>query len=221
MPMTTEPSAPLPATPPPDEDRPGLPFFVVGVGGSAGGLEAYTELLEALPADPGMAFLVVSHLDPDHKSHLPEILGRVTRLPVREAKGGMAVQADHVYVIPPGTTMTLADGHLAITARPTAPIPNMPIDHLFRSLATIQKSRAVAVVLSGNGTDGAIGLQAVKARGGLTFAQDELSARHPAMPRAAVQDGNVDHVLRPREIARELERVGRHPYARDAAPPAP
>jgi two-component system, chemotaxis family, CheB/CheR fusion protein len=221
--MATDRSAPVAPNPPPEDERPGLAFPVVGVGGSAGGLEAYTELFEALPPDPGMAFLVVSHLDPDHKSHLPEILARVSRLRVREATEGMAVQADHVYVIPPGTTMTLADGHLKLVPRAPAPAPNMPIDQLFRSLAAIQKDRAVAVVLSGNGTDGAIGLQAIKGGGGLTFAQDEASARHPSMPRAAAGDGNVDHVLRPREIARHLERFGRHPYNREdpAAPPVP
>jgi two-component system, chemotaxis family, CheB/CheR fusion protein len=213
--MSTDPAPDTDHRPPEDEPA-GVPFPVVGVGASAGGLEAYSELFEALPADPGMAFLVVSHLDPEHKSHLPEILGRVSKMPVREVKEGMKVEKDHVYVIPAGATMTLVDGHLTLSSRPPKPVPHMPIDHLFRSLAAIQKGRAAAVVLSGNGTDGAIGLHAVKAVGGLTFAQDESSARHPGMPRTAALDGSADHVLRPREIARQLERVGRHPYARQA-----
>ena len=119
----------------PADEQPGSPFLVVGVGASAGGLEAYTELLEALPANPGLALLLVSHLDPDHKSHLPEILGRVSKMPVREVAEGMTVEVDHVYVIPPGTSMALIDGHLTLSPRPPRPVPHMPIDHLFRSLA--------------------------------------------------------------------------------------
>jgi two-component system CheB/CheR fusion protein len=204
----------------PDDDPPGLPFLVVGVGASAGGLEAYTELLGALPGSPGLALLLVSHLDPNHKSELVPILARVSQMPVREVAGGMAVEPDHVYVIPPGATMAMVDGHLALTPRPPRPALHMPIDHLFRSLAAIQKERAAAVVLSGNGSDGVIGLQAVKAVGGVTFAQDEATAAYPGMPRAAVLDGNVDHVLRPRDIARRLQQIAGHPYAQ-ASPHAP
>jgi two-component system CheB/CheR fusion protein len=203
------------------DDPPGLPFLVAGVGASAGGLEAYSELLEELSAKPGLALLVVSHLDPDHKSHLPEILGRVSKMPVREVVEGMRIETDHVYVIPPGTVMALTDGHLTLTPRGPRAAPHMPIDHLFRSLADIHKSRAVGVVLSGNGSDGAIGLHAIKGVGGLTFAQDEKTAKHPSMPRAAALDGNVDHVMRPREIARELARIAAHPYVRAGEPPAP
>ncbi len=190
----------------------GLPFLVVGVGASAGGLEAYTELLDGLTANPGMALLLVSHLDPEQKSHLAPILSRVSRMPVLEVTEGMAVEIDHVYVIPPGTNMAMTDGHLTLTSRPPRPVPHMPIDHLFRSLAVIQKSRSVGVILSGSGSDGVIALQAIKAAGGMTFAQSENTARYPSMPRSAVLDGNVDHVFRPSEIGRELERVALHPY---------
>jgi two-component system CheB/CheR fusion protein len=198
----------------PDEHS-GVPFLVAGVGASAGGLEAYTELLEGLSEEPGLALLLVSHLDPDQKSHLPEILSRVSRMSVHEVTEGMAVQINRVYVNPPGTNMSLTDGHLKLTPRPPRPVPHMPIDHLFRSLASIQKRRAVGIVLSGNGSDGAIALQAIKAAGGVTFAQDEATARHPSMPRAACIEGNVDHVLRPRDIARELERIAGHPYTQE------
>src|SRR5688572_3552946 len=207
----------FPSEPRPDE-HPGLPFLVAGVGASAGGLEAYTELLEALPAKPGLTLLLVSHLTPDQKSHLSEILARVSKMRVREVHEGMKVEVDNVYVIPPGTVMTLADGHLTLTPRQPRTMPHMPIDHLFRSLAAIQGSRSAGVVLSGNGSDGAIALQTIKAVGGVTFAQDEQSARHPSMPRAAALDGNVDHVLRPRDIAHELERLVEHPYARTDDP---
>lgn len=207
----------------PDDDLPHVPFPVVGVGASAGGLDAYTELFESLPADPGMAFLVVSHLAPDQKSHLPEILARTCKMPVRQVAEGMRVEINHVFVIPPGTNMALVDGHLTLSPRAAGPSPHMPIDHLLRSLATIQKDRAIGVILSGNGTDGALALQAIKAHGGITFAQDEATAKYPSMPRSAVLDGNVDHVLRPRGIAEQLVRIGRHPYGRpdgDAGSPA-
>lgn len=216
--MTT--AAELPTSFP--DDGPGLPFLVAGVGASAGGLEAYTELLETLPATPGLALLFVSHLDPEHKSHLPEILSRVSKLPVREVTEGMRVEVDTVYVIPPGTSMALTDGHLTLTPRGPRPGPHLPVDYLFRSLAAIQKARAVGVVLSGNGSDGAIGLQAIKAAGGVAFAQDEKTAKYPSMPRSANLDGQVDYVLRPRDVARELARLARHPFARqDDPPPAP
>ncbi len=209
------------ATPSADEHPKGPPFPVVGVGASAGGLEAFTEMLQGLSDEPGMAFLFVSHLDPHHKSHLPDILAKATSMPVREVKEGMAVQANTVYVIPPATNMAITDGRLTLTPRAASPVPHMPIDHLFRSLAAIQKDRAIAVILSGNGTDGALALQAIKAEGGITFCQDEKSAKHPSMPRAAMLDGNVDYVLRPSEIANQLERFARHPYTREAGAPTP
>ena len=220
---TTSPALNATLAAPHPEEPPGLPFLVAGVGASAGGLEAFTELLEAFSTNPGLALLLVSHLIPDRESHLPEILGRVCRMPVREVSEGMAVEVDHVYVIPPGTNMALTDGRLTLTPRQPRAVPHMPIDYLFRSLAAIQKSRAIGIVLSGNGSDGAIGLHSVKGAGGVTFAQDERTARHPGMPRTAVVDGNVDHVMRPRDIARELERIAQHPYARqeDLAPPSP
>ena len=207
-----------PASEPPDpSDEPdGPPFLVAGVGASAGGLEAYTELLDGLSATPGLALLLVSHLDPDQKSHLAPILSRVSRMPVSEVTEGMAVKVNQVYVMPPGTSMAITDGHLTLTPRPPRPVPHMPIDHLFRSLSLIQKSRAVGVILSGNGSDGVIALQDIKAAGGVTFAQDEMTARYPSMPRSAALDGNVDHVMPPRNIARELERIASHPYTRQA-----
>ncbi len=130
----------------------------------------------------------------------------------------MAVVVDRVYVLPPGCIMEMTDGHLTLTTRPPRPVPNMPIDHLLRSLAKIQKALAVGVILSGNGSDKVIALQAIKAGGGATFAKDEMTAIHPGMPRSAVLDGKIDHVFRPREIAKELERIAGHPYARPEPP---
>jgi two-component system CheB/CheR fusion protein len=194
-------------------------FPIVGVGGSSGGLEAFTELLGGLPPDPGVAFLFVLHLEPHHKSQLPEILARVTPLPVREATEGMAVQANNVYLIPPNANMALTDHALTLSPRPVTRAPHMPIDHLFRSLADVQKSRAVGVILSGGGTDGTLGFQSIKAEGGITFAQDERSARQASMPRSAVSDGCVDYVLSPRDIAAQLARLIDHPYTKTVAAP--
>jgi two-component system CheB/CheR fusion protein len=201
------------------DEHDGLPFLVVGVGASAGGLEAYTELLDGLSEKPGLALLLVSHLDPEQKSHLAPILSRTCRMPVIEVTEGMPIEVDRVHVIPPGTSMSMTDGHIALSPRAPRPAPHMPIDHLFRSLAAIQKGRSVGVILSGNGTDGVIALQAIKAAGGVTFAQAESTARYPNMPRAAVLDGNVDYVMRPREIAQALERISRHPYTKQPDQP--
>ncbi len=156
------------------------PFPVVGVGASAGGLEAFRQLLSALPADSGMAFVLVQHLAPQHESRLTELLSRVTPLPVLEATHGLTVMPGHVYIIPPNSNMAIAQGVLHVTPRGEARGPHLPIDYLFRSLAEEQQGRAIGVVLSGTGSDGTLGLCEIKAVGGITFAQDEKTARIPA-----------------------------------------
>ncbi|MBV9126364.1 MAG: hypothetical protein JO112_23700, partial [Planctomycetes bacterium] len=208
---------------PPDSPPSGPPFPVVGVGASAGGLESFTELLKNLPLQPGLALLYAAHLEPHHKSHLVEIFERVTRLEVHEVREGMTVEMNHVYLIPPNTNMALTDGKLGLTPRSPFPGQHMPIDHLFRSLAAIQKNRSIGVLLSGGGTDGTLGFQAIKAEGGITIAQDENSAAQPSMPRSAILDGGVDYILPPRDIARQIVRLAGHPYARtpSAEPEAP
>jgi two-component system CheB/CheR fusion protein len=208
-------------TAPPELAAPGLPFPVVGIGASAGGLESFTELLQSLPRNPGVALLYVPHLEPHHKSHLQEILTKVTGMPVLEVREGMTVETDHVYLIPPNTNMALTDGTLGLTARSPVRGQHMPIDHLFRSLAAIQKDRAIAILLSGGGSDGTLGFQAVKAEGGITIAQDEKTAAQPSMPRSAILDGSVDYILPPRDIARQIVRLVRHPYTGEAPVPEP
>jgi len=193
------------------EPRSGAPFPIVGIGASAGGLEAFTHLLAALPPDTGMGFVLVQHLDPDHESALTQILSRATSLPVREITNDEVVQADHVYVIPPDTNLSIAGGVLKIRARERSRVPHRSIDAFFESLALDQRERAVGVVLSGTANDGTIGLEAIKAEGGITFAQDN-SAKHDSMPRSAIAAGCVDLVLSPADIARELARIARHPY---------
>ena len=188
------------------------PFPVVGVGASAGGLEAFTQLLSALPDTTGMAFVLVQHLDPKHESSLSGLLAKVTRMPVLEAVKGLAVRPDQIYVIPPNTTLTIAQGVLQLTPRGEARGPHLPIDHFFKSLAADRETAAVGVILSGTGTDGTLGLEEIKAAGGITFAQDEQSAKYAGMPQSAIRSGCVDVVLPPPEIARELARIGQHPY---------
>lgn len=185
-------------------------FTVVGIGASAGGLEAISELLAGIAPSCGMAFLVVQHLAPSRPSLLPEILSKHTSMPVIEATDGMAIEVNHVYVIPPNKSMSIA--HCAIKLQPRGETlgPPMPIDDLFDSLAGDLGANAIGVILSGNGSDGALGLQAIQGGGGITFAQDTASARHSSMPLAAMGLGCVDSVLAPRDIAREIARVGRY-----------
>ncbi len=200
------------ASEPPEDTLPAMPMLVVGVGGSAGGLEAFREILENIPAEDDITFLFVQHLPPGHKSLLPELLARVTPLTVAEAESGVRLLPRHVYLIPPDADLAVHDGCVVLTPRVGARRPHMPIDHMLRSLADDQKGRAVGVVLSGGGTDGTLGLKAIKAECGITFAQDEKTARHDSMPRSAITDGWVDYVLPPDEIARQLVRLARHPY---------
>ena len=189
------------------------PVSIVGIGASAGGLEAVTALLRALPADTGMAFVLVQHLDPTHASMLTEILSRTTSMPLVEAGEGMTVEADHVYVIPPAATLSVSKGVLHVIPRGDAQLPRRAIDLFLQSLAEDQGSRAVGVVLSGSGSDGTAGMGLIRAEGGITIAQDQ-SAQHASMPASAAATGSVDFVLPPARIAAELVRISRHPYVR-------
>lgn len=177
---------------------------VVAVGASAGGLEAFIELLSGIPADTGLAFVLVQHLDPHHESLLADILTRSASIPVQQVTEGMRIEPDHVYVIPPDREMTVAKGILRLAPR-ASDTPHRPLDNFFRSLANDQGSRAIGVVLSGSDADGSAGLQAIRDAGGITFAQSEESARFDTMPRAA--GTAADLVLPPHEIARQLLRI--------------
>ncbi|MDZ7616021.1 MAG: chemotaxis protein CheB, partial [Patescibacteria group bacterium] len=189
-----------------------LGFGVVGVGASAGGLEAMEQFLQHLPADLGVALIFVQHLSPKHVSNLTSILPRSTKMAVCEAVDGMQIERDNVYVIPPDRDLAVLHGALQLFERPKSHARHMPVDYLFRSLAQDQGPRAVGVVLSGTGSDGSEGLRAIKAEGGVTFAQDEESAKYDGMPHAAAATGQVDFVLPPAEIAEEISRVVRHPH---------
>ncbi len=189
---------------------------VAGIGGSAGGLEVFKLLLADLPADTGLAIVFIQHLDPKHHSMLAEILARATTMPVSEAADGMPVEANHVYVIPANVDLTIAHGTLKLAQRTQTPGSHMPIDRFLRSLADERGSKAIGVILSGTGSDGSAGVEAIKAAGGVTFAQDAATAKFATMPQAAVATGCVDFVLPPAGIAAELVRIGRHPYIADA-----
>ena len=190
----------------------GAAFPVVGIGASAGGLEAFTDLLRHLPEKTGMAFVLVQHLDPTHGSVLPEILSRATKIPVSEVKDGSKVEPDHVYVIPANTSMVIEGGVLRLGARTLTRGIHMPIDQFFQSLAEDRDSQAIGVILSGTASDGTEGCNAIKAAGGITFAQSEASAKYSSMPHSAIAAGCIDLVLDPKNIARELARIGQHPY---------
>ena len=192
---------------------------IVGIGASAGGLEAYRELLGALPGNTGMAFVLVQHLDPTHASMLADLLARATAMRVTEVRDEPAVEANHVYVMPPNRSMVITGGHLKLLPRSEPSGQHRPIDSFLMALAEDQGHRAVGVILSGTGTDGTLGLEAIKAQGGLTFAQDQ-TAQQDGMPRSAVASGCVDFTLPPERIAEELARIGRHPFVTRSEEPA-
>ena len=197
-----------------------MPFPIVAIAASAGGLEALSELLAAVPARSGMSYLVVQHLDPTHESLLSEILNKKVSIPVRQAQEGERVEPDHVYVIPPNTALTLkADDRLHLSPRAHGRERHLPGDILFRSLAEIRAESAIGVVLSGGDSDGASGIEAIKHAGGITFAQSPESAKFPGMPKHAIETGCVDFVLSPKAIALELSRLGAHPYLNARATP--
>jgi two-component system CheB/CheR fusion protein len=189
-------------------------FPVVGVGASAGGLDAFTKLLKNLPANTGMAFVLIQHLDPKHVSLLPELLARATAMPVVEISDGTRIAPNHVYVMPPNYSLAMLHGVLHLMPRPDEHGKHLPIDDFLRSLAEDRQSNAIGVILSGTASDGTLGMKAIKAEGGITFAQSEDSAEYDGMPHSAIAAGHVDFVLAPEDIGKELVRIARHPYLR-------
>jgi two-component system CheB/CheR fusion protein len=196
--------------------HPALSFPVVAIGASAGGLAAFTALLKALPANSGMAFVLIQHQEPQHESALTALLSKTTNMPVVEVSHGIAVKPNHVYVIPPNKKMTIRERTLRLAPRSNILLLQRPIDEFSKALAEEQGSAAIGVVLSGTGSDGTYGLKAIKAAGGVTFAQDPETAEWPAMPMSAITAGSVDFVLSLKRIAAELTRLGRHPYLTEA-----
>ena len=199
---------------PTQTQKPDTDFPIVGIGASAGGLEAFIQLLNHLPDDLGMAFVFIQHLDPKHESKLSDLISRVTKMKVNQLANGEAVQPNRVYIIPPNADIEISKGILKVLVRKVGRSNgiHMPIDYFFRSLANSQKSKAIGIVLSGTGSDGTLGTQEIKEQGGITFAQEERSAKYEGMPRSAISAGYVDFILPVEEIVKELKHISKHPY---------
>jgi two-component system CheB/CheR fusion protein len=199
-----------------------LPFPVVAIGASAGGLAALEAFFSAMPPhdDTGMAFVVVQHLSPDHRSLLVELIQRYTRMPVIEAADGMALEPDHVYTIPPNHDLRMGSGALQLARHVPPRGLRLTVDHFFASLARAQRERAIAIVLSGAGSDGTLGARAVKGEGGLVIAQLPDTTEHDGMPRSAIATGIVDYVLAPADMPAQLLGYVRHAFDPGRRPPA-
>ena len=190
---------------------PPKPFPIVCFGASAGGLEAFSAVLEYLSAGLGMAYVLIMHLSPNHKSSLVEILQPKTKMKIHTANDGMEVKINNIYVIPPNAYMSLIDGHLKVGPRSLAKIGNFAVDYFLLALASIYKNNSIGVILSGTASEGTIGLKAIKAEGGITFVQDE-SAKFSGMPRSAYDSGYADFILSPKNIAAELAQLAKVQY---------
>jgi two-component system CheB/CheR fusion protein len=223
-----EPLAPPPSTteadPAEPSARPDEPpekhFPIVGIGASAGGLRAFEAFFSGMPADtdPGMAFVLVQHLAPDHKSILTDLIRRYTRMQVFEVEDGMQVKPNCAYIIPPNRDMAFLHGALQLLEPATPRGQRMPIDFFFRSLAHDQRERAICIVLSGTGSDGTLGVRAIKGEGGMAMAQNPESTEYDGMPRSAIATGLVDYELPAAEMPAQLiayvaHAFGKHPRA--------
>ena len=206
-----------------DEAGEGHPrdFPVVAIGASAGGLEALKRFFSAMPAQSGLGFVVIPHLDPTHVSHLPELLRRHTPMPVEQAHDGALVEAEHVHIIPPNALLTIEGGVLHLGAAVARPGIPRPIDGFLRSLAEYQQERAICIILSGTGSDGTLGLKAIKAEGGLVMVQSPDTAEHDGMPRSAIATGLVDYVLPVEQMPAALLEYVEHAHLRGAPIPVP
>lgn len=196
--------------------HPRLSFPVVVIGASVGGLSAFVTLLKALTSKSGMAFVLIKHLETNREGALSSLLSKATRMPVIEVSDGTPLEPNHVYIIPPNKSMTIRGGALRLTTQSDTSWQQHPIDNFSVALAEEQRNASIGVVLSGTGSDGTHGLKAIKAAGGLTFAQDPKTAHAPDMPMSAIMAGSVDFVLSPKRIAAELARIGRVPHLSEA-----
>lgn len=226
---TNPPQQPLPASEAPEEspaasanatpaesepERPGPP--VAGIGASAGGLDAFKRFFGAMPVDSGVAFVLIPHLDPKHESLMVELLARHTKMPVVEATDGMAVEANRVHIIPPNKYMTIAGGDLRLTGPVERGGLQTSIDLFLRSLAIDKQEKAICIILSGNGSHGAVGLKAIKASEGMAMVQDPSTAEYPRMPESSVATGLADYVLPVENMPEKLINYIQHYYVNGA-----
>lgn len=213
-PEEPEPSPPTPADDTPAEGKPGPP--VVGIGASAGGLDAFKKFFGAMPADSGVALVLIPHLDPKHESLMVELLARCTKMPVVEATDGMAVEANRVHIIPPNKYMTMAGGVLRLTGPVERGGLQTSIDLFLRSLAIDKQEKAICIILSGTGSHGAVGLKAIKASDGMAMVQDPSTAEYPRMPESAIATGLADYVLPVEKMPEALIKYIQHDYVKGA-----
>lgn len=189
-----------------------LDFPVVGIGASAGGLEALQDFFKNMPINPNVAFVVVQHLSPDYKSFMSELLSRKTKLKIHTAEDGLQVEKNHIYLIPPRKNMTISNGKLLLFEQAERKVLNLPIDIFLKSLATDQEKNAIGIILSGTGSDGALGIRAIKEYGGIAMVQDDQTAKFDGMPRSSISTGMVDFILPPEKLAEELVNYVKHPF---------
>ena len=189
------------------EDHHTLPEpIVVGIGTSAGGLSALRTLFAKIPADTGLAFVIVVHLSPEHESYLPDLLQPHVKMPVWQVTETVPLEPNHVYVIPPGCNLNTIDTHLRLSNLEEKRRQRAPIDHFFRTLAATHDGQAIGIILTGTGSDGTLGLKDIKERGGLTVVQDPNEAEYDGMPQSAISTGLVDLVLPLAQMPREILR---------------
>lgn len=191
-----------------------LNFPVVGIGASAGGLEALQAFFKNMTDYPGAAFIIVQHLSPDYKSLMNELLARYTKMVIHQVEDGMQVEENHIYLIPPRKNMTIFKGKLFLSEHESGRTLNFPIDIFFKSLAVDQEKNAIGIILSGTGSDGAFGIRAIKDNGGIAMVQDDRSAKFDGMPRSSISTGMVDFILPPEQLAEELVNYIKHPLVK-------
>lgn len=187
-------------------------FPIVGIGASAGGLEAIEGFFANTPPAVNIAFVIIQHLAPEHKSIMGSLLEKYTKLKVSEVRDGMKVLPGNVYLNPPSKDISISNGRLYLSEQTEPRGVHLPIDHFFRSLAESESDKAICIILSGTGTDGTLGLKAIKGAGGMAMAQDEAQARYNNMPRSAIDTGLVDYILPVEKMAGELLKYVKHPY---------
>lgn len=192
------------------ENNKNLPTYYVGIGTSAGGLEALEEFFQNIPNNSGLGFIVVQHLSPDYKSMMVELLVRRTNMEVCQIEDGMLVEANKIYLIPPKKNLTIYHGQLFLTEQERKSILNLPIDIFFRSLAIDQMKKAIGIILSGTGSDGTLGIKAIKEQGGLVMVQDFTNAKFDGMPKSALATGLVDYVLDANKMGDALVKFVNH-----------
>ncbi len=191
-------------------------FPIVGIVASAGGLDAFKKFFRELPADGGMAFVLVPHLDPSHESLMVELLGKLTSMPVVEARQGMIVEVNCVYIIPPRNFLAISNGRLQLSEPPKERSWQTSIDFFLRSLAQDQQERAIGIVLSGTGSHGALGVREIKLAGGMTMAQQPDTAEYDQMPTNAIATGQIDCVMPPEQMPAALVNYVEQPYLSNA-----